>query len=238
LLACKNLHISAGDKHLFTCESLLLLQGVYALIGRNGAGKSTFLSTILDEIVLQEGSIQLEGKEIAEFSLNEKARRISIVRSKPVIYGEYSVYDILMLGRLPYQGMMSIASEEDKGHVKDVARVLNIDSFMEQDYNLLSDGEKQLVMIGRAIVQDTPLILLDEPSAFLDLVNRQELLALLRRLADEHNKLIVFSSHHVEVLSKFCDGILLIQNNELSLHDSPSEFNAIIKKSFGLNSLV
>ena len=223
MLECRDISIQAGHKFLFSCDQLVLVKGLYALVGRNGSGKSTFLSAIMGELEVK-GEIELADVLLKEHSSSKLSTLVSIVRSRPVLYGEYKVNDILMLGRLPYQGMLAIPSKEDKEAVQQIAADLGINEFLDRDYNTLSDGEKQLVMVGRAMVQDTPIILLDEPTAFLDLVNRFELLKHLRKLSDEKNKLIVFSTHHVEILPKFCDGVLLISDQRLKVLNNSQDF--------------
>ena len=235
MLECKDISIRAGEEQLFNCKTIHLTKGLIALVGRNGSGKSTFLNTLWGDSDLETGNITIQGKALEDYQLNELAKTISVVRAKPVLYGEYAVRDILMLGRLPYQNLLSMPSNEDHELVEEVSRRLGVTDLLDREYNLLSDGEKQLIMVGRAFVQDTDIILLDEPTAFLDLVNRKELLVLLKNLVDEKNKLIIFSTHHVEVLSKYCDGILLIAKKELNVIFENTDFKDKINNAFGLN---
>lgn len=236
-MECKNISIQAGYKFLFSTEQLVLVKGMYGLVGRNGTGKSTFLSAIIGEHDLEKGEIELGDVSLNDHSAASLSKTISIVRSRLLLYGEYKVWDILMLGRLPYQSLLAISSKDDKDAVNEVIALLGLEDFVDRDYNSLSDGEKQLVMVGRAVVQDTPIILLDEPTAFLDLVNRIELLKHLRKLSDEKNKLIIFSTHHIEVLPEFCDGVLLINDQNLNLIHQQSEFKSKIADAFGLEHL-
>lgn len=228
--------MKAGNKELFSCSNLTLEGGLVALVGRNGSGKSTFLNAIGSTIVPHQGSIYLNGNPVSEFTAQEFAKQLAVVKSRPITYGNYTVYDLLMIGRLPFQGMLAIPSQEDKDMVQTIAERLGISSMLNSQYETLSDGEKQLVMIGRAFVQDTPVILLDEPAAFLDLVNRRELLSTLKKMVAQSGKLIIFSTHHVEVLADFCDGLLLIHDLQLKHISQPSEFNTAINEAFDLNS--
>ncbi|UKN01819.1 ABC transporter ATP-binding protein [Paracrocinitomix mangrovi] len=234
MLECKNISLKAGDKALFTASELLLNAGLYALVGRNGTGKSTFLRTIAGELST-DGTILLNGNNIEEIGLKQMAFQISIVKSRAQLFGDFNVRNILMLGRLPYQKMLAIPSKEDNQKVDKVANDLGLVDLLEKNYNLLSDGEKQMVMVARAFVQDTPVILLDEPAAFLDLVNRKELLDHLKRLAAQENKLIIFATHHIEVLPNYCDGVMLIHNKKLSLLKDKSKFVDTINQAFELN---
>lgn len=234
MLACNHISLSRGGKFLFSCEQLQMDKGVFALVGRNGSGKSSFIQAILADIPLDKGSIKLNGQEVDQLSLSSLSKMVSVVKSRGNLFGDNRTKDVLMLGRLPHQNLFAKPTIEDRVKLIDVAELLGIGDWLDMAYNQLSDGEKQLVMIGRALVQDTPLILLDEPSAFLDLVNRRELMTLLNKLAKEQNKLIIFSTHHVERLGDYCDGILLIHDQEMMQINDPSIFSSEIESSFGI----
>lgn len=236
MLECNNIEIAAGNKLLFKLDHLMLEKGLYALVGRNGCGKSTFLNALLGEYRQLKGEITLDQVEIRTIELNALAKKISIVRTKSELFGDYKTSDILMLGRLPYQNMLSIPSTEDYEIVNSVVEMLGLQDLIHKEYNLLSDGEKQLIMVGRAFVQDTDVVLLDEPAAFLDLVNRQELLQHLRKLSSDKNKLIIFSTHQVESLTQYCDGLLLINNQELKFYEESANFNHVINSAFNIIS--
>ena len=139
-----------------------------------------------------------------------------------------------MLGRIPYQNIMATASEADEQKVEEIISKMKLTSLQDQNFDLLSDGEKQLVMIARAFIQDTRVILLDEPAAFLDLVNRFELIKLLRKLATEEEKLIVFSTHHIDILEDYCDSILLLDNQQMNHIEENKLFVSEINKAFNL----
>jgi iron complex transport system ATP-binding protein len=234
LLELKDISISVGTKKLFDLEELHLQNGVIALVGRNGSGKSTFMRTLLNEHTNYSGSVKLYGKSIHGIDASEKAKLISVVYSRPQIFGNHLVEDVLLLGRLPHQNLFSKASDEDLEKIKEIKSLLKIDSWSDKSFQILSDGEKQLVMIGRALVQDTPVILMDEPAAFLDIVNRYELSVLLKKIADQTGKLIICSTHQLDRIEVDCDGLLLIANQKMKYHTQPTEFLKTINTAFGI----
>lgn len=234
MLELNDISISAGTKKLFDLEKLQLEKGVIALVGRNGSGKSTFIRTLLNEHSNYTGAVKLSGKHIHEITASEKAKLISVVYSRPQIFGNHLVDDVLLLGRLPHQNLFSKATHQDLEKVKEIKSLLKIDSWSEKSFQILSDGEKQLVMIGRALVQDTPVILMDEPAAFLDIVNRYELSVLLKKIADQTGKLIICSTHQLDRIESDCDRLLLIADQKMNYHDQPREFLKTINTAFGI----
>lgn len=234
MLELNDIVIHAGSKELFQIDKLFLKSGVVALVGRNGSGKSTFIRTLLGEHNQYSGTIKLNGKLSSEIASSEKAKLISVVYSRPQIFGNHSVSEVMSLGRLPHQNLFSKISQEDIDKVNEVKKSLKIDSWSDKSFQILSDGEKQLVMIGRALVQDTPIILMDEPAAFLDIVNRYELSVLLKKIADETGKLIICSTHQLDRIEADCEGLLLITENKMIFLNEKSEFLKVINKAFGI----
>ncbi|MBN4071379.1 ABC transporter ATP-binding protein [Crocinitomix catalasitica] len=232
MLSCKNIVLSAGSKWLFSLDDLSLESGLVALVGRNGSGKSTFLRSILNDHENYEGSISLNGQAVESYAKSDLAKIISVVYTRAEVFGNHSVSDVLMLGRIPQQGLLSRSSEEDRRLVSEVMAELDLLLLKDSTYQSLSDGEKQLVMIGRALVQDSPLILMDEPGAFLDLVNRVKIIKILKRISQSSEKLIIFSTHQIDILDEYCDHLLLISENRLEKIDS--DFEDAIRQSFGI----
>ncbi|MCG8573746.1 MAG: ABC transporter ATP-binding protein [Flavobacteriales bacterium] len=232
MLKFNNIEINVGSRRLFRLDSLELERGLIALVGRNGCGKSTFIRSLLKEHGDYKGNITLNGRLLTDFSKSELATQIAVVYTRTELFGNHSVRDVILLGRLPHQGILSRFSKEDLGSVEKVANQLEIGHLLDAAFQRLSDGEKQLVMIARALVQDTPLILMDEPGAYLDLVNRVKLVRLLKDVADDSQKLIIFSTHHIDLLDQNCDGALLITNEQMSFIQA--DLQTQIKNAFNL----
>lgn len=230
LLEFEHIELRIKERLLFKSEPIQLTKGLVALVGRNGTGKSTFLNTIVDIRHDLANKIIIHQRKLSEYNNRQLSKVISVVYSKSQVFGEHTVNDVLLLGRTPYLNPLSGYSKADREMVSKVSDLLGIQSLREQNFNALSDGERQMVMLGRALVQDTDIIVLDEPTAFLDVVNKQRILELLAHLSK--SKLILFSSHQVGLLVKLCDQLLLIDQQRLNLYTQPTEFQEVIENAF------
>jgi len=236
LLVFNNIEVKIADRLLFVSRKVELKAGVVALVGRNGSGKSTFIRTILGDHELSSGVISLDGGPIEGYKPRSLSKKIAVVYSKPQLFGDHSVQEVLLLGRIPHQNIWGMNSQKDLSLVQNVAKNISIEHLLDKKFQSLSDGEKQLVMIGRAFCQSTDIIILDEPAAFLDVVNRKEVMALLKKVAKTEKKLVIFSTHHVETLQDDCDQLLLIENKEMIFSSNPNKFKELISKAFKLES--
>lgn len=185
-----------------------------ALIGRNGTGKSTLLRTIAALAKPQSGHITIEGKDINSLSRKEIAARIAFVSTEDVRVQNLHVWDVVSLGRAPYTNWVGRLTAEDEEVVRKSLELVGMSGFEEASMDSLSDGERQRVMIARALAQDTPIILLDEPTAFLDLPNKYEVCLLLKRLAHKEGKCIIFSTHDLSIAIELCDTIAMIEGGK------------------------
>ncbi|MBM3186256.1 MAG: ABC transporter ATP-binding protein [Bacteroidetes bacterium] len=185
---------------LLKIDSLNLQEGkVYALVGRNGVGKSTLLQSMTKLIPLISGDIRYEDISLKNLSRNQLARLIAFVESKFDGVEFLSVLDYLMLGRAPYTSLTGKLSETDKTFVNEISEELQINYLLSKSTTEISDGERQICSVARALIQETPIILMDEPTAFLDFINRQKLLELLIKIAAEKQKCIVLSTHDIDL---------------------------------------
>jgi iron complex transport system ATP-binding protein len=212
-------HVEIGyAKKLFVADNLTFLAGqVYALIGRNGTGKSTFLKTLSGEIPCLKGKILLQGKDVRQLTAHEKSKQIAVVESKFEGISFLTVQEYIALGRAPYTDLFGRMSDEDLTIVKDISKELKLEHLLDKDTVSISDGERQMAMIARALAQETPLILLDEPSAFLDFVNRQLLIENLIAIARKMNKCIILSTHDLEVCTEENLPLILIHQQHTQI---------------------
>ncbi|MFT5337697.1 MAG: iron complex transport system ATP-binding protein [Luteibaculaceae bacterium] len=183
------------------------------LLGENGKGKSTLLHTIVGLKKAFSGTIQIQGKNLSEFKSGELAKAISVVLSNKVSTNQFSVEELVSLGRIPFTNWSGALSAADLEKVKWAMDQVEISHLAEKRMEEISDGERQRTMIAKALAQDTPIILLDEPTAHLDLNNRVALLNLLRKLAKTTGKSILFSTHELELAIQLSDRLWIIDKN-------------------------
>lgn len=210
-----NLKLGYGERVLFENANIGFGWGEFtALIGRNGTGKSTLLRTIAALAKPLAGEVIVNGVPISEMTTREVASKISFVSTGEVRVTNLKVADVVGLGRAPYTNWVGKLTKEDKAKVEESLALVGMSEFMHKTLDTLSDGERQRVMIARALAQDTPIILLDEPTAFLDLPNRYEICILLRKLAHNQGKSIIFSTHDLSVALELCDTIAMIEGGK------------------------
>lgn len=217
VLEASNLSVGYG-KDISTTRvvegiNFALNQGEFALmLGCNGAGKSTLLRTLSSVQCPLLGEIKICGENIFEVSPRELAQRVAAVFTDKTMAGGLLVEEVVALGRYPYTGFFGKITKEDREVVQSSLSLVGMTDKSKKYLSQLSDGERQKIMIAKALAQQTPLIILDEPTAFLDLPSRIEILYLLKRLTQEENKTILLSTHDVEQSLSVADKLLLIKN--------------------------
>lgn len=187
------------------------------LLGANGVGKSTLLRTLSAFQPKLEGEIFLEEKEISEFTDKELSRMIGVVLTEKPDIRNMSVRELVALGRSPYTGFWGTLRDDDWQVVDEAISIVRIEALRDRMIHTLSDGERQKVMIAKALAQQTPVIYLDEPTAFLDFPSKVEMMQLLRRLAREQQKTIFLSTHDFELALQVADTLWLMEAQGLSV---------------------
>ncbi len=190
------------------------------LIGSNGVGKSTLLRTIAAFQPKLGGALLVEGKEIQQYTAKELARRISVVLTERLIMSNTTAYEMIALGRSLYTGFWGQMDESNRQAVNEAIELVGIQPLTKRMIDSLSDGERQKVMIAKALAQETPIILLDEPTAFLDFPSKVEMLQLLLRLSRETHKTIFLSTHDLELALQIADQVWLLDDDHV-LHMGP-----------------
>lgn len=196
------------------------------LIGPNGCGKSTLLRTLAGLQEPLEGDVLLQqpdslSQNLRDLSLSERARLFSLVLTETVRLPHMTVYQLVSMGRHPYTTFSGRLESLDRKVIGQSLEAVHLQGFSDRFVSELSDGERQRVLIAKALAQDTPVVFLDEPTSFLDLPNRVEIMLLLRRLSKETGKTILISTHEIDLAIRMADLIWLMKPQDAVLSGSP-----------------
>lgn len=186
-----------------------------ALVGRNGTGKSTLLRSLAGLAHPAAGNILLDGRSLFEMRPTQRAQHISFVSTENIRVAHLRVWDIVALGRAPYSSWSGALSDDDNAIVAKSIEEVGMSTFTDINVDRLSDGERGRVMIARAIAQQSDIILLDEPTAFLDLPNRYHIMELLKSLAHNANKLVILSTHELGMAQELADQLWVIAGESI-----------------------
>ncbi|AZA89225.1 Probable siderophore transport system ATP-binding protein YusV [Chryseobacterium nakagawai] len=214
-LKIKQANIGYNTTLISNANAELKLGDVCLLIGNNGVGKTTLIKSILHQIPLLNGDILIHSKNVKKLSVKEIAESIAIVFSKSIIPQHYTVEDLISLGKYIYYPFYFELKKEDREEVAHIIEELELGQYKYTLLKNLSDGNLQKAFIGRAITQNSPVIILDEPTTHLDEKNKIIILKTLRKLAKEQNKLILFSSHDWRLAKEFADKIWYVKDTQL-----------------------
>lgn len=195
------------------------------LIGINGIGKSTLIKTLSGLLPPLEGSVEVNNQSIYSLSPQERAKHISLVLTDKINGGLATIEEIVKMGRYPYTNWQFALSNKDHEIIQSAITSVGLDGKQQELFSQLSDGNKQKVMIAKALAQDTPLLILDEPTVHLDIKNRFIILELLQSLTQNHQKTILFSGHDLDYMISVCDSFMLMTPDKLQI-DTP---NSLLK---------
>lgn len=210
----RNLNVEFPTKYAVKDVSFSAPAGqVTALIGPNGAGKSTALSAIAG-LVASTGQVVVGGREVASISAKNRAQLLSLVPQNTELRIGFSARDVVAMGRYPHRGRFAVETDADRRATDDALRAINAQDIAEQPVNELSGGQQQLIHIGRALAQDTAVVLLDEPVSALDLRHQVDVLQLLRDRANTGTTVIVVL-HDLNHVARWCDHAVLMANGEV-----------------------
>lgn len=190
------------------------------IIGANGVGKSTLLRTLCHLQPALSGEIIIDQKPLSSYTPKYLAQQISVVLTEKPVSTNLTVQELIALGRQPYTNWIGTLNPSDYQQVQEAMEATDTQELKNKKCYELSDGQLQSVLIARAIAQDTPLILLDEPTTHLDIQNRIRVLLLLKNLVSKTQKSILFSTHEIELALQVCDKIILIKKEEV-IFDTP-----------------
>lgn len=238
MFSTSNLSVGYGKKILINGITISVAPGkIISLIGPNGSGKSTILKTIVKELEVLGGSISVCGKDISKEKNDFVARHVSMVMTERLHPELMSAKEVIATGRYPYTGRLGILSDEDWEKVDDAIKAVHCQDISELDFNSLSDGQKQRVMLARAICQDTEILVLDEPTSYLDMKYKLEFLQIIRKLAEDENKIIIMSLHELDLVRVISDEVICVSKKGILKAGSIKEiFNGdFIQKLYEIN---
>ena len=221
-----------SEKVLHSDLNLQLNNGeITCLLGPNGSGKSTLIRTIGGFQEALSGSVRIGEQLVEDMTAGQRSRLISVVLTETVDVGTMDVYSMVAFGRSPYTGFLGRLGGRDHRIVAQSLEQTGIISLQNRKFDELSDGERQKVMIAKSLAQETPIILLDEPTAFLDFPSKVEILQLLRKAAWEHQKSVLLSTHDINLAMQFADRIWLIGKNREMVTGIPEDL--VLQGAFG-----
>ena len=216
MIKLNDITLSFGSRKLIEHASAHFECGrMTALLGRNGTGKSTLLRAIASLGEVQGGAIEIGGRELHDLSNADLARMVAFVNTERVSVEAMTAYDLVAVGRSPYTDWSGRLRSSDHEAIERSIRIAGVEHLADRYVDTLSDGECQRVMIAKALAQDTPAILLDEPTSYLDMPNRYELCTLLGRLAHDEGKCVLFSTHELDIALTLSDNIALVDTPQL-----------------------
>ncbi len=239
ILSTSNLSIGYASKKetIVVAENLHLnLQEgkLIALIGANGIGKSTLLRTLCGIQKPFSGTVLLNDKDIQKYESLALAQNLSLVLTDTLPPNNLTVFELVALGRQPYTNWLGKLSDADLEKVNRAMELTQIEHLSDKKHHEISDGQLQKVLIARALAQDTPLIILDEPTTHLDLLHKVSVFKLLKKLSESTNKCILFSTHDIDLAIQLSDEIIVMTENEV-VKDQPCNliskgvFNSLFK---------
>lgn len=196
---------------------------IIGILGPNGCGKTTLLKLLNRNLHPDSGKVIMDDTDLEEVSKREIARHIAVVPQSNEIRFAFSVRDIVMMGRMPFMGQFQGESSEDVRIVEEAMKKTSITEFADRLINTMSGGERQRVIIARAIAQRPKIILLDEPNLHLDICYQFEVLDLMKKLSDEEDLTVVIVSHDLPMVVKYCDRIVLIHDHKVFAIGTPEE---------------
>ena len=237
MVELKDFTIGYGNRVLLQEVNTVFGAGqLTALIGRNGTGKSTMLRALAGLNPHYTGTVSIDGTDIRRMDAGKMARRLAFVTTERTRIANLRCSDVVAIGRAPYTNWMGRMQDCDREIVMQSLQAVGMADYADRTMDRMSDGECQRIMIARALAQDTPVMLLDEPTSFLDLPNRYELCTLLARLAHDRGKCIMFSTHELDIALNLADNIALVDTPRL--HNMPAadmERSGLIQRLFAIN---
>ena len=232
----ENMAVGYGGKALIEAIDLHVRRGeILTLIGPNGSGKSTILKSLIKQLALIRGAVYLDGRAMAQMSEPEVARRLSVLMTERVRPELMTCRDVVSTGRYPYTGRLGILSAEDREKVRQSLELVHAGDLADRDFSAISDGQRQRVLLARALCQEPEVIVLDEPTSFLDIRHKLELLSILKDMVRSRQLAVIMSLHELDLAQKVSDFVVCVHNDTIERYGPPEEIftSAYIMELYG-----
>lgn len=224
MLKINNLSVFYGDRQILHEIQLEVQSGeIVALLGPNGAGKSTLIRSISGVIPIRNGNIFVDQKDVTSLSTMERARHISVVPQAISVPPAFTVWETVLLGRTPYLNFLGQTSAKDEAIARQALEQVDVLHLIDKRMDEISGGEQQRVLLARTLAQDTPILLMDEPTTHLDISHQIDLLKLITKQAREKNLTVLVALHDLNLASMFADRIAIVQHGLLCVAGTPQE---------------
>ncbi|WP_347559743.1 ABC transporter ATP-binding protein [Clostridium sp. AM58-1XD] len=233
----ENMTVGYGKVPLIRQIEIHVKRGeIVTLIGPNGAGKSTILRSVIRQLGLIGGAVYLDGTPMEHMQEKQIAKRMSVLMTERIHPELMTCEDVVSTGRYPYTGRMGILSEKDRKKVRDAMELVHAWELAQKDFGELSDGQRQRILLARAICQEPEAIILDEPTSFLDIRHKLELLTILKELVRTRKVAVLMSLHELDLAQKLSDYIVCVNGTSIERCGTPEEIftSAYIKKLYGI----
>ena len=220
----KDLSVGYDGKTLIHDISIGIEKGeIVTLIGPNGSGKSTILKSITRQLKTIAGTVHIEENELRSLSYKEIATKMAVVLTERMKTELMTCWDVVASGRYPYTGRLGILTKDDEAKVAAAMEAVHALSLAQRDFTQISDGQRQRILLARAICQEPEIIILDEPTSFLDIRHKLELLSILRSMAKEKGITVIMSLHEIDLAQKISDKIMCVKGETIAHYGTPEE---------------
>ena len=218
------LSVGYNNKAIITDIDINIKKGeIFTLIGPNGSGKSTILKTITKQLSKIAGLIYIENLSLENITNKEMAKKLAVVLTERIKPEMMSCEEVVATGRYPYTNHFGLLTKKDREIVRDSLDRVHALDIADKDFTAISDGQRQRIMLARAICQQPEIIVLDEPTSFLDIRHKIELLNILRKMAKEENITVIMSLHEIDLASKISDRVMCVKGDKISAIGTPEE---------------
>ena len=238
-ISAEHMTVGYDGKPLIENISIGVRRGeILTLIGPNGSGKSTILKSMIKQLRLIAGTVVLDGRDMADLKERDIAKQLAIVMTERIRGELMTCRDIAATGRYPYTGRLGILSKEDKAIVDAAIETVHAQDFADRPFSAISDGQRQRILLARAIAQQPEIIVLDEPTSFLDIRHKLELLDILKNMVREKKVAVIVSLHELDLAEKISDRVVCVAHNRIDRCDSPENIftDAYISELYGIEN--